>query len=65
MAESCNLDFIPIQEVGFDLIIPKVLLDYAPVNRLLDLIQTNHFRKQLENLPGYETSETGKQLALE
>lgn len=62
VAESCDLDFIPVQEVDFNLIIPRPLLDFAPVTRLLDLLQNRGFRKQLEGLPGYATSETGNLL---
>jgi molybdate-binding protein/DNA-binding XRE family transcriptional regulator len=60
VAEVCQLDFLPIQEVGFNLIVPKVLLDFPPVARLLDLLQNSRFHHQLGDLPGYVTSETGK-----
>lgn len=63
VAESCNLDFLPVQEVAFDLVIPQPLLDFAPVVKLLDLLQNRGFRKQLDNIPGYVTSETGKLLS--
>jgi molybdate-binding protein len=62
VAESCDLDFIPVQEVAFNLIIPKTLLDFAPVAKLLDLLQNRGLRKQLDSLPGYATAETGKLL---
>ncbi|XHR26877.1 MAG: substrate-binding domain-containing protein [Chthoniobacteraceae bacterium] len=60
VAESCDLDFLPVQEVAFDLIIPKTLLDFAPVAKLLDFLQNRDFRRQLDGLPGYGTKETGK-----
>ena len=63
VAESCDLDFLPVQEVGFNLIIPQTLMDFAPVARLLDLLQNRGFRKQLDGLPGYATAETGKLLS--
>ena len=63
VAESCDLDFLPVQEVAFNLVIPKTFLDFAPVAKLLDLLQNRGFRKQLDNLPGYATSETGKLLS--
>jgi molybdate-binding protein len=62
VAESFDLDFIPVQEVAFDLIIPQILMDFAPVTKLLNLLQNRTFRKQLDGLPGYATAETGKQL---
>lgn len=60
VAEACDLDFVPIQEVGFNLIIPQVLLDFPPVARLLDLLQERKFHRHLQDLPGYQTAETGK-----
>jgi molybdate-binding protein/DNA-binding XRE family transcriptional regulator len=62
VSESCGLDFVPVQEVGFNLIIPQPLLDFPPVARLLDLLQAARFQRQLKDLPGYETAETGKVL---
>lgn len=62
VAESCDLDFVPVQEVAFNLIIPKTLIDFPPVAQMLDLLQDRRFQKQLEGLPGYGTSETGKLL---
>ena len=63
VAESCDLDFLPEQEVAFNLIIPKTVLESAPVTKLLDLIQQRGFRNQLNGLPGYATGETGKLLS--
>ena len=54
------LDFLPVQEVAFNLIIPRTVLESAPVNKLLDLLQQRGFRNQLDGLPGYATAETGK-----
>jgi len=63
VAESCDLDFLPVQEVAFNLIIPQALLDFAPVAKLLNLLQNRGFRRQLDGLPGYATTETGKLLS--
>ena len=63
VAESYDLDFLPIQEVSFNLIIPQTLLDFAPVTKLLNLLQSRSFRRQLDGLPGYITAETGKLLS--
>lgn len=62
VAEFSNLDFLPVQEVAFNLVIPQGLLDFPPVMKLLDLLQNRGFRKQLNALPGYGTAETGNQL---
>jgi len=63
VAESCDLDFLPVQEVAFNLIIPKAVIESAPVIKLLDLLQQRGFRNQLDGLPGYATAETGKLLS--
>lgn len=62
VAESFDLDFLPVQEVSFNLIIPQTLMDFAPVGKLLNLLLNRTFRKQLDGLPGYATAETGKLL---
>jgi len=64
VAESCDLDFLPVQQVAFNLIIPQTLLDFAPVAKLLNLLQNRGFRRQLDGLPGYATADTGKLLPL-
>lgn len=63
VAESCGLDFVPIQEVAFNLVVPKALLDFAPVARLLELLQNSRLHHQLSDLPGYVTTLTGKVLS--
>lgn len=63
VAESNGLDFVPIQDVAFNLVVPKVLLDFAPVARLLELLQNNRLHHQLSDLPGYVTTQTGKVLS--
>jgi molybdate-binding protein/DNA-binding XRE family transcriptional regulator len=62
VAEACDLDFLPVQEVAFNLIIPQTLIDFAPISKLLNLLQNRGFRRQLDGLPGYATAETGKLL---
>ena len=64
VAESYDLDFLPVQDVAFDLIIPQAFLSFAPVEKLLNLLQNRGFRKQLGGLPGYATIETGKQISV-
>lgn len=63
VAESCDLDFLPVQEVAFNLIVPKHLLDSGPVAKLLDFLQNRDLHKQLGGLPGYATQETGKRVS--
>jgi putative molybdopterin biosynthesis protein len=60
VAEMCDLDFLPVREVAFDLVIPNQFCALPPVAKLLDLLQTGRLRDQLAALPGYTTTETGK-----
>jgi molybdate-binding protein/DNA-binding XRE family transcriptional regulator len=60
VAVSHGLDFVPIQAVRCDLVIPYDLLDIAAIKILLDVLQTQAMRKELSSLPGYDASSTGK-----
>ncbi|MFH0996119.1 MAG: substrate-binding domain-containing protein [Pseudomonadota bacterium] len=60
VAVAHGLDFVPIQAVRCDLVIPYDLLDLAAVKILLDVLQTQAMRKELSSLPGYDASSTGK-----
>lgn len=57
-----NLDFIPLFEERYDLVLPREQEDaLAP---LLDYIQTAAFRKETSTLTGYTTSHSGEQISL-
>jgi putative molybdopterin biosynthesis protein len=60
VAVAHGLDFVPIQAVRCDLVIPYDLLDLPAVKILLDVLQTHAMRKELSSLPGYDASSTGK-----
>ena len=51
-----------MQQVSFDLLVPKVLAGTPPVARLLDFLRDARLQGQLSGLPGYEVSDTGKLL---
>ncbi len=56
-----GLDFIPLQEERYDLVIPKAYLDIHPALRIfLDTIVSRPFRAEVEALGGYDTRDTGK-----
>ncbi|MGD8402740.1 MAG: substrate-binding domain-containing protein [Anaerolineales bacterium] len=58
-----NLDFIPLFEERYDLVLPREQEDaLAP---LLDYIQTNTFRQTISMLTGYTTTHSGEQIALD
>ena len=54
-----GLDFIPLSEERFDLVLPATLLDHEPVARFLDLIDHPACRAEVAGLPGYDPSHAG------
>lgn len=63
VALGYGLDFIPIDQVSFDLAIPFDFMGHPSIAQMLDLLQGRAFRDELKSLPGYETGETGKIVA--
>lgn len=60
-ARLLGLDFIPLQEERYDLVMPSRYLTTHPgLSRLLDTIVSQPFRTEVEALGGYDTRETGK-----
>lgn len=60
VAVAHGLDFVPIQSVRCDLVIPYDLLDLPSIKVVLDVLQSHALRKELASLPGYDASCTGK-----
>lgn len=57
-----GLDFLPLFAERYDLVLPdEPLPALAP---LLDALQTARFRQEMNNLPGYDTSQTGEEIPL-
>ncbi len=63
VASACKLDFIPIQTVRCDLVLPEDISDHPSMQILLDTLQSGKFRRELAALPGYESSHTGSVIA--
>ncbi len=59
-ARALGLEFIPICEERYDLLIPKACLDYSVVEKVLDCIGKEGFKRNVEALGGYSTRDTGK-----
>jgi putative molybdopterin biosynthesis protein len=62
-AEVCDLDFVPLSQVHFDLVVPRSVLHHPAVSALLDLLQDRALREELSTLPGYEVSRLGSVIA--
>lgn len=59
-ANLFGLDFVPLQQSRYDLVIPKAYLSAHPsIGNLLDAIVSRQFRTEIEALGGYDTRETG------
>lgn len=63
VASAVGLDFVPIAEVRFDLVIPREHLEHPAVTVLLDVLQSAALRTELAALPGYSVARTGSALA--
>jgi molybdate-binding protein len=60
-ANYYGLDFVPLQEARYDLVVPKAYISAHPtVQRFFDTIVMRQFRVEVEALGGYDTRETGK-----
>jgi molybdate-binding protein len=62
-AEVGGLDFVPLSQVHFDLVVPRSALQHPTVSALLDLLQGRALREELSTLPGYEVSRLGSVIA--
>jgi putative molybdopterin biosynthesis protein len=59
VATAFGLDFVLMQAVRCDLVIPNDLVDHPAIRVVLDILQTKALRDELASLPGYESSCTG------
>ena len=64
IAEAFGLGFVPIAAARCDLVIPDDLVGSHPtIKILLDVLQSSALRKEIDALPGYDGSVTGKMIA--
>lgn len=61
-AQQYQLDFIPLFQERYDLVIPLEMLDNRLLTRLLDYIQSGAFRQDANALGGYDTTHSGDQI---
>jgi putative molybdopterin biosynthesis protein len=60
-ANALNLDFVPIAEERYDLIIPQKFLDDTKIQTLLNIIcNSPEFKELVNNLGGYNLRDSGK-----
>jgi len=63
MALAFDLDFLPLVEERFDLVLPLRLAEEPRFERILDTLDSRVFRDELVSIGGYDTSETGHVMA--
>jgi putative molybdopterin biosynthesis protein len=63
VAESLDLDFVPLTEARFDLCIPSDHLDHPAVALLLDVLQSRRLRAEVGAVAGYDVAQMGTTLA--
>ncbi len=58
-ALAVGLDFIPLDEMRFDFVIPGPHREHRTVTRLLEVLQSARLRAELGALPGYDVAGMG------
>ena len=59
-ARALQLDFIPLLQERYDLVIPREHYESDLLVPLLELIRAENFRQQVTALGGYDTRDTGR-----
>ncbi len=62
-AVAWNLDFIPLGDERYDLIIPRDELESPRIEQMLSKLHSKEFRQAADNLAGYDLSKSGKVIA--
>lgn len=62
-AKALDLDFIPLYQERYDLIIPQVYADSDLLAPLLQVLNDEAFKQFVANLPGYDVSQMGDVVA--
>lgn len=60
IANLNDIDFIELQDECLDLIVRLADAEKEPFRKVLEVVSSQQFKRQLQSLHGYDTSETGK-----
>jgi putative molybdopterin biosynthesis protein len=63
-AKALGLDFVPLEQERYDLIIPQAFFDNPHIQKVIKVLRSEEFRAQIEVLGGYDTSRMGEEVAL-
>jgi putative molybdopterin biosynthesis protein len=58
-ASALGLDFLPLFQERYDLIIPRIHYESSLLIPLLEILNNQDFRQSVDALPGYDTSSMG------
>ncbi len=61
-AKALRLDFMPLARERYDLVIPSIYLDDPKIAAVLDVVRSEAFKAQVQELGGYETDWTGREM---
>ena len=59
-AQSLELDFIPLFDERYDLVIPSRFFDSDLLKPIFEIAHDNRFRAEFSKLPGYDAKDMGK-----
>jgi len=62
-AKALDLDFVPIEQEQYDLIVPTRMLDQPNIISTLNTMGSDNFRKRVAALGGYDPSRSGERFA--
>jgi len=62
-AKALDLDFVPIEQEQYDLIVPTRMLDQPNIQDTLSTMRSDNFRKRVAALGGYDPSRSGERFA--
>ena len=62
-ARLLGLDFIPLTQERFDIVIPKGRFFSPAIQTFLEIVGSREFRARVEAMGGYDTSESGRVIA--
>ena len=63
-ARAMDLDFIPIAKERYDLVIPSIYFEDEKIEKVMEAIQSDEFRKMVFQMGGYDVSRTGEELEI-
>jgi putative molybdopterin biosynthesis protein len=61
-ARALGLDFIPIGMERYDLVIPSIYFKDEKIQKVIETIRSEEFRKMVLRMGGYDVSRTGEEL---